>query len=124
VSQVLLKVDSSNILREVEFENGFHFCNDGGVYINVTAISLKDFAEKLDDVEVDSIVFHYSRGDFQFWITSILGDEELGNRMCFIERDLNGQKLRQELSKLVKERINELAGSIKIQLSVKTKIPY
>jgi hypothetical protein len=123
LSQVLIKVDSSNILREVEFENGFHFCNNG-VYTNVTAISLKDFAEKLEDVEDDSIEFHYPRGDFQFWITKILGDDELGNRMCFIDRGLNGQKLKQELSKLVKDRINELASSIKIQLSVKTKIPY
>jgi hypothetical protein len=121
MSQVLLSVDSSNILREVGSENGFSFCTDSGVYTNVTAISLKDFAEKLDDVDIASIEFHYPRGDFQFWITKTLGDEELGNRMCFIDRDLHGQNLKQELSKIVRKRISELNSSIKIQLQIKKK---
>jgi hypothetical protein len=121
MSQVLLSVDSSNILREVGFENGFRFCTDSGVYTNVTAISLKDFAEKLDDVDIASIEFHFPRGDFQFWITKTLGDEELGNRMCFIDRDLHGQNLKQELSKIVRKRISELNSSIKIQLKIKKK---
>jgi hypothetical protein len=108
LSQVFIRVDASKILRTVVFESGFHFCTDGGVYTNMTATSLKDFAEKLEDVEVDSIEFHYPRGDFQFWITKTLGDEELGNRMCFIDRDLHGQKLTIELTRLVRERINEL----------------
>jgi hypothetical protein len=117
MSQVLMRVDSSNILREVGFENGFHFCTDTGVYTNMTATSLMDFAEKLDEVDVASIDFHYPRGDFQFWVTKTLGDEELGNRMCFIDRDLHGQNLRQELSKIVNERINEPT----IQLSMRKK---
>jgi hypothetical protein len=77
-----------------------------------------DFAEKLDEVDVAAIEFHYPRGDFQFWITKILGDEELGNRMCFIDRDIRGQELRQEISKLVRERLSEPT----IQLSMRKKI--
>lgn len=123
MSQVLLRIDSSNILREVAFENGFHFCLDSGVYTNVTAVSLMDFADKLDEVDVASIEFHYPRGDFQFWITKTLEDEELGNRMCFIDPNLHGQKIRQELSKIVRARISELNGSIEIQLKIKKKIP-
>ncbi len=122
MSQVLLRVDSSNILREVGSDNGFRFCTGGGVCTNLTAISLMDFAEKLDEVDVASVEFHYPRGDFQFWITKTLGDEELGNRMCFIDRNLNGQNLKQELSKIVRERIRELNGSIEIQFQIKRKI--
>ncbi len=118
MSQVLIRVDSTTILREVEFENGFHFCTDVGVCTNVTAISLKDFVEKLDEVDVDSIEFHYPRGDFQFWITKTLGDEELANRMCFIDRNLYGQNLKKELSKIVRERISELSDSIVLNFSL------
>jgi hypothetical protein len=107
LSQVL-RVGASEFLRTVSFENGFHFCTDGGVYTNVTATSLMDFADKLRDVDVESIVFHYPRGDFQFWVTKTLGDEELGDRMCFVNRNQHGEQLRQEISRIVTERINEL----------------
>ncbi len=70
-----------------------------------------DFAAKLDVVDVVSVEFHYPRGDFQFWITKTLGDEELGNRMCLIEKGLHWEQLREELLRLVNERISELTGS-------------
>ncbi len=108
----ILRVDASKILRTVPFEDGFHFCTDGGVYTNMTATSLIDFAEKLNDASTESIEFHYPRGDFQFWMTKTLGDEELGNRMCFVNRNLNGEQLRQQLSRIVAERITELNGQI------------
>ena len=108
----ILRVDASKILRTVPFEDGFHFCTDGGVYTNMTATSLIDFADKLNDATAESIEFHYPRGDFQFWVTKTLGDEELGNRMCFVNRNLNGEQLRQQLSRIVAERITELNEQI------------
>jgi hypothetical protein len=112
MSQVSKTVDTSRVLRTVPFENSFQFCTNVGVYTNVAAISLMDFAAKLDVVDVVSVEFHYPRGDFQFWITKTLGDEELGNRMCLIKKGLHWEQLREELLKLVNERIGELTGSI------------
>ncbi len=94
----------------VKFENGFHFTTKNGVYTGITAVGLTDFASKLETVDVDSILFHYPRGDFQKWIEETLGDRELANRMCFVKIELSGEKLRKELLKIVKQRINELKG--------------
>ena len=113
MSQILESVDVSKILRTVPYENSFQFCTNVGVYTNVAAASLMDFAEKLNVVDVVSVEFHYPRGDFQFWITKTLGDEVLGNRMCLIKRDVHWEQLREELLRLVTERISELNGSIK-----------
>jgi len=108
MSQVLKKVDASKVLRTVPFENGFQFCTNVGIYTSVAATSLTDFAAKLDFVDVVSVEFHYPRGDFQFWITKTLGDEELGNRLCVIKTSLHWEQLREELLRLVNERISEL----------------
>jgi Family of unknown function (DUF5752) len=112
MSQVSKTVDTSKVLRTVPVENSFQFCTNIGVYTNVAATSLMDFAAKLDVVDVVSVEFHYPRGDFQFWITKTLGDEELGNRMCLIKKGLHWEQLREELLRLVNERISELTGSI------------
>ncbi len=108
----IIKPDASKVLRTVPFENGFHFRTDQGVYTNVTATSLIDFSDKLETIDVVSIEFHYPKGDFQFWITKTLGDEELGNRLCFINRNIHWEQLRQGLLRIINERISELKSSI------------
>ncbi len=108
------KVNASKTLEHVSFEKGFHFNTNKGVYTGVTATSLPDFAAKLETIDESSILFHYSRGDFQKWIQDALGDEELANRMCFIQRDISTKKLRNQLIKIVQKRITEL----------KTQLPF
>jgi len=97
-----------SILKNVPFEKGFHFTTENGVYTGITAVSLHDFALKLQTIDANSILFHYPRGDFQKWIQDMLGDEELANRLCFIQTDLSGEKLRNQLLKIVQKRISEL----------------
>ena len=108
------KVSASKILETVSFEKGFHFNTEKGTYIGLTATSLYDFAAKLETIDENSILFHYPRGDFQKWIHDTLGDDELANRMCFIQRDISGEKLRSQLVKIVQKRITEL----------KTQLPF
>ncbi len=95
-------------MSNVPEEKAFYFFTSEGVYTKVSAISLPDFAAKLESVDSGSILFHYPRGDFQAWIRDVVKDNVLAGRMCFIERDLSGEKLRQELLKIVQKRINEL----------------
>jgi len=97
-----------SILRNVPFETGFHFNIEQGIYTGITAVSLPEFALKLQTVDANSILFHYPRGDFQRWVQETLGDEELANRMCFIQANLSGEKLRNQLLKVVQKRISEL----------------
>src|SRR5450759_4316198 len=88
MSQSISKVDAQKILRTVSFEKGFHFTSEKGVYTGITAISLSDFAAKLETIDENSVLFHYPRGDFQKWIQETLGDEELANRMCFTQPNI------------------------------------
>ncbi len=77
--------------------------------MKVTAVSLADFAEKLQRIEINSVLFHYSRGDFQAWINSTLGDEELSHRMSNLRSNISAENLRKQLLRLVKKRIIELS---------------
>jgi hypothetical protein len=108
MSQVTLKKDAAKILRTVPMEEGFHFNMPNGTSTNVTATSLQDFAEKLKDVNADSIMYHYPRGDFQAWIKDTLGDRKLSNRLCFIETGIPVETLRKQVGKIVQKRIGEL----------------
>jgi hypothetical protein len=110
MSKSLIKPDSSKILSVVPSENAFFFCTAEGVYTKISAISLEDFADKLDGVDASSILFHYPRGDFQAWIKDTVGDRVLADKMCFIQQGISGEKLRQELLKMVQTRISELKG--------------
>ena len=60
--------EASKILQAVPPDNGFHFYTESGVYAKVIAVSLADFAEKLQKIEIKSVLFHFPRGDFQSWI--------------------------------------------------------
>lgn len=110
MSKSLIKPDSSKILSVVPSENAFFFCTAEGVYTKISAISLEDFADKLDGVDASSILFHYPRGDFQAWIRDTVGDRVLADKICFIQQGISGEKLRQELLKMVQTRISELKG--------------
>ncbi|MCW4047666.1 MAG: hypothetical protein NWE99_08940 [Candidatus Bathyarchaeota archaeon] len=108
MSDTLYRVEVSRILSAVPFEQGFHFTTEKGVYTGVTAISLPDFSVKLKTIDVNSVLFHYSRGDFQKWIQDILGDVELANRMCFTKPNISAEKLRSQLLNIVQKRLSEL----------------
>jgi hypothetical protein len=108
MSKTLTKQDASKILSTVPSDNAFYFCTAEGVYTKVSAISLEDFAAKLNGVDESSILFHYPRGDFQAWIRDTLKDNVLAGRMCFVERAISGEHLREKLLKLVQTRISEL----------------
>ncbi len=105
-----IKQDAINPLDTVKFEHGFHFTTKNEVYTGMTATSLKDFASKLETIDVDSILFHYPRGDFQKWIEDTFGEKELANRMCYVKPGISGEQLRKQLLKIVRQRIDELEG--------------
>ncbi len=103
-------MEKSKPLESVPFEKGFHFTTKEKGYIGITATSLSDFNLKLKTVDAASIDFHYPRGDFQRWMEDTLGDKELADKMCFVQRDVSGEKLRKELVKIVEKRIKELSN--------------
>ena len=108
MSKTFTKPNATQILSNVAKEHTFYFCTPEGVYTGISAISLDDFAYKLRSINENSILFHYPRGDFQAWIRGTIGDSELADKMCFIQRGISGEQLRQELLKMVQWRVSEL----------------
>jgi len=99
---------AQKILSPVPYEKGFHFFMTDGHYSGETATSLCTFLRSLSSVDVQSIQFHFERGDFQKWIRTILGDEDLALRIDKIDRTLPQETLVQLLSNIVQKRISEL----------------
>ncbi len=108
LSQMHSKLESSKILAKVPPGKEFRFCTAEGIDTKVEAVSLEDFAQKLDGIDAISIEFHYPRGDFQAWIKSTVGDNELADKMCFVKQGLSGEKLRQALKAIIQKRLAEL----------------
>ena len=108
---VLNKDLVSKILRSVPEQEGFHFYLAIGEPIGETAVSLADFVEKMEAVDVRSVNFHFPRKDFEKWIRGVIGDAELALRVSRIGRirlGIQGEALRNEIIRAVKVRLNEL----------------
>jgi len=104
----------SKILRSVSKQEGFHFYLDIGEPAGETAVSLADFAEKMDTVDVRAVNFHYPRKDFEKWILEVIGDAELGSRLNMISRihtGTKGEALRNRVIRVVKVRLSEIKPS-------------
>lgn len=69
---------------------------------------LIDFCERLGSIDIESIEFHASRGDFESWVR-FLGDIELERKLSLIrEADLTGDALREKLYETLRSRYDEL----------------
>lgn len=100
--------DPTFILRTVPADEGFHFMTEHGEYAGITANSLEDFMAKLRAIDVESVVYHYYRGDFQRWIEEVLGDKEFADQLCFIPTNIAGETLRDELLQRLDKRLTDL----------------
>jgi hypothetical protein len=112
---VLNKALISKILRNVHESQGFRFYLAVDEPTGETAVSLADFVDKLETIEVQSVNFHYPRKDFQKWIREVLGDVELALRLGRIGRvrlGIRGEALRSEVIRTVKVRLNELKATL------------
>ncbi|MEJ2291974.1 MAG: hypothetical protein P8Y05_09690, partial [Deinococcales bacterium] len=87
----------------------FHFYYGLNQHSGIYADSLKDFVDKIQQVDVKSIEFHVPRKDFELWIRS-LGDLELSKKLGLLRmRNLSGENLRKTLYETVNSRCEELA---------------
>jgi hypothetical protein len=108
IRQTVEKTLASKILRTVHNHEGFYFYRALGEYTGKSSLSLKDFVKTLQVVDVQSVDFHFCRGDFRRWIQFILGDVNLSIRINQIPRDTRGEQLRGALIKTVNKRMEEL----------------
>ena len=93
---------AKTILASMPNEKSFHFYADVGKPLSLNAYSL----------DMDSIEFHMSRGDFEGWFTC-LGDLELAKKTSFLkEKKMVGEELRTRLHDIISDRVTVLNGAI------------
>jgi hypothetical protein len=106
--------ETKDPLRVVPHAQGFHFYTTIGDYCGVSAHSLEEFADALQYVCSDAIVFHFERGDFQKWVREVIGDAELAQSIDDItkcNRHLAVDSCRKELVDAVSVRILRLEAN-------------
>lgn len=96
------------ILAPLSIEKSFHFYTDIGRPLNIHAISLQDFCDKILKIGQSSIEFHFNRRDFEAWFAG-LGDVELARKVMLLrEKRIFGEELRKRLYEIAKNRCKEL----------------
>jgi ribosomal protein L15 len=99
----------SRNLKVVPREKAFYFFTSIGNYTGVSASSLKEFMEKLNEVNVKSLEFHMYRGDFEKWVSEVLQDGELAMDIRRLQKlNLMGEPLRNQLFSTASRRLRRL----------------
>ena len=97
------------IMRRLPINKGFTFYNKFAKPTNSVASSIIEFSEELKIVPIHSIEYHIERGDFERWISHVLGDKKLAKKIDEIMREgITGKKLRKILVALVEARAKQL----------------
>jgi hypothetical protein len=101
----------SKILRTLPREKAFYFFTSIGNYIGESAASLKEFMEKINEVNVKSLEFHLYRGDFEKWIAETVEDRELAEEIKRLQKvSLTGDALRNQLRTTVLRHYKQLTN--------------
>jgi len=80
----------------------------------IAANNLASFIDALKKVELASIQFHMSRGDFSKWLSNSLNDKLLAKNIASLKK-LNGEALRKTIISRVENRYNSLKKSLNPQ---------
>jgi hypothetical protein len=104
----LTKEKATAILAYAPHDKAFNFYVSVGKPLSIHAHSLRDFAHKLEHIDIASFEFHMKRGDFEAWLKG-LGDEELAKKTALLKKkDLSCEDLRRELHEMCERRYFEL----------------
>jgi hypothetical protein len=102
---------NSRILGTFPREKAFYFFTSIGNYTGESASSLKEFMEKINEVDVKSLEFHFHRGDFEKWINEVVQDSGLAEEIKKMRGlDLSSDALRSQLYLAVSCRFKHLTS--------------
>jgi predicted heme/steroid binding protein len=104
-----ITVEKENVSKTVPLEKIFYFYDGIGKYTGKNAASLREFAEKVNEVDEKSLEFHLQRRDFENWISEALKEDELAKQISEIrESNTTGRELRERLYLIVSRRLEQL----------------
>ncbi len=102
------RVDATEILKTVPPDQSFLFFEGIGKYTGRLAANLAEFCENIKTVHLDSVSFHFERGDYERWIRETLHDAELARRLKKMKKPGSGEELRNKILRVVRKRLGEL----------------
>jgi hypothetical protein len=99
------------ILRRLPSGMGFKFSYEFPLSSGLIVHSLQEFYDQLKTINVRAIEFHMEQGDFERWISQVVGDDKLAceiNRFSSLKRKSSGEKLRKILLNILEKRLIKL----------------
>ncbi|MEM0482519.1 MAG: alpha-amylase [Nitrososphaerota archaeon] len=103
--------EAVKLLRPVPPDRAFHYHEDGR-YIGLSAHSLYELLQTIPLATRGSILFHMACRHLERWVRWTIGDRELADRIREVEADTS-EELVEKLTKLVRERVEELESRIR-----------
>ena len=98
---------TKKVLAKLPDEKSFRFYTSINNPTGKIARSLEEFVDNIKKIDLPSIEFHKSRGDFSNWVSDTLKDNVLARNLKKI-RGLKGEKLRKKLIQTVETRLSDL----------------
>ncbi len=77
--------------RFLATEEAFFFASEAG-FLGVKARSLAEFVNTLQFISIDSIWYHFQRGDFSAWLEHQLGEKKLARQLQSLDSRAEGQR--------------------------------
>jgi len=102
------KLNATKVLRNLPENEAFYFFEDIDRYTGKSASSLAEFCEITKTVDKKSIIFHFDRQDFVRWAKETLHDPKLAKRINNIKKTKSEKRLRTQIYKVSKKRLEEL----------------
>jgi hypothetical protein len=86
----------------------FYFYSDVGKYTGITATSVSELVNKIQEVDVKSVEFHLYRRDFERWIREVYQAFELVDRIARLRKEsISGEELKSKLTSTIKNWYTE-----------------
>jgi alpha-amylase len=102
---------AKRLLRRLPAGMGFTFSYVFARSSGLTVNSLDEFYSALKTIKVSSIQYHMERGDFERWLSQVVGDNKLAAQIATVnssKRKLKGEALRRKILAIFKRRLTEL----------------
>ncbi len=99
------------LMRRLPAGMGFTFSYEFARSSGLTVQSLQEFYSALKTIEATSIEYHIERGDFERWLSQVVGDEQLAVKIAAIsnsKRKLKGEALRKKVLTITERRLKQL----------------
>ncbi len=102
---------AKRLLRRLPAGMGFTFSYEFARSSGLTVHSLNEFCSALKTIEVSSIQYHIERGDFERWLSQVVGDDKLADQIATVnssKRKLKGEALRKKVLAITERRLKQL----------------